>query len=144
MSTSDDNEDDASGSPLGITPAAAEALREALGGVDGDSNFIRVYIAGGGCSGLQYGLAVDDNAEDLDQRFEIDGLPFVIDAVSLKYIVGSVLDHTGGFMGAFRFDNPKAVSKCGCGSSFKTGDLIPDFLDTNKYGGCGSCSSQKG
>jgi iron-sulfur cluster assembly protein len=88
-------------------------------------------------------MAVDDNAEELDQRYEIDGIPFVIDAVSLKYVKGSVLDHTGGISGAFRFDNPQATRACGCGSSFSVEDASALGLDTTRYGGCSACPSSK-
>lgn len=95
---------------------------------------LRVWVAGGGCSGLQYGMALDDDAPDSEtQVFEQDGVKIFIDEMSLQYMSGSTVDFLDDqFGGGFKIENPNAVSSCGCGSSFKT-------ADSEGGGGCGSC-----
>jgi len=96
---------------------------------------LRVWVAGGGCSGLQYGMALDDSAPEEDDRlFEQNGIKILVDAISLGYMEGSQVDYVDDVLGGgFKIENPNAVSSCGCGSSFKTeGSGAP-------AGGCGSC-----
>ncbi len=95
---------------------------------------LRVWVAGGGCSGLSYGMALDDGQpEEGDQIFEQDGLKIFIDGLSLQYMEGATVDYVEDVMGGgFKIDNPNAVSSCGCGSSFQTEEGAP-------AGGCGSC-----
>ncbi len=83
---------------------------------------LRVWVAGGGCSGLSYGMALDDGApEEGDQIFEQDGMKVVIDTLSLSYMSGASVDYVEDVLGGgFKIENPNATSSCGCGSSFKT------------------------
>jgi iron-sulfur cluster assembly protein len=103
---------------------------------------LRVWVAGGGCSGLSYGMALDDNPpEDGDQMFEQDGVKIMIDPMSLQYMEGATVDYVDDNLGGgFKIENPNAVSSCGCGSSFKTedGQAAP-----SGGGGCGSCSQAR-
>jgi len=82
---------------------------------------LRVWVAGGGCSGLSYGMALDDGApEEGDQVFEQDGIKLIIDPLSLNYMSGSVVDYVDETLGGgFKIENPNATSSCGCGSSFQ-------------------------
>ncbi len=101
---------------------------------------LRVWVAGGGCSGLSYGMALDDQEPEADDHiFEHEGVRVFVDPGSLAYMEGSVVDfvddeHGGGY----QILNPNAVSSCGCGSSFKTADSE----GATSGGGCGSCSSR--
>lgn len=83
---------------------------------------LRVWVAGGGCSGLSYGMALDDGPqENGDMLFEQEGIKIVIDPLSLSYMDGSVVDYVDESLGGgFKIENPNTVSTCGCGSSFKT------------------------
>lgn len=105
-----------------LTEKAASELRDFMqsqGKVDAS---LRVWVAGGGCSGLQYGMALDDSApEDDDQVFEDRGVRIMIDAYSLSFMSGSSVDYVDeGMGGGFKIENPNAVNSCGCGSSFQT------------------------
>lgn len=105
-----------------ITPIAASKVRELLDAEGDDELALRVFVAGGGCSGLQYQMALTP-AEDDDMIVEYDGVRVLIDPVSAQYIAGSEIDYKEGLMGAgFTVNNPNAVSSCGCGHSFRTAD----------------------
>ncbi len=83
---------------------------------------LRIFVAGGGCSGLQYGMTLDE-AQDDDTAFHQDGFDVIVDSMSLDYIQGSEVDYVDSLMGAgFTVNNPQAVSTCGCGHSFKTAE----------------------
>jgi iron-sulfur cluster assembly protein len=102
---------------------------------------LRVWVAGGGCSGLQYGMAIDEaQPEDGDQILGDQGVKIYLDNLSLPYMKGSVVDYVDDVLGGgFKIENPNAVKSCGCGSSFESGDEEHPGLDTRKGGGCGSC-----
>ena len=126
--------------PLTITDAAAEEVRTLIGQQDRDDLYLRVYVSGGGCSGLQYGMALDENVEPGDEVFDLSGIRLVVDNTSLRYMSGSVVDYiTTDMGGGFKIENPNATKSCGCGSSFSTGDEEASGLDTKAGGGCGSC-----
>lgn len=81
--------------------------------------FIRVGVAGGGCSGLSYELEFDNQMKEGDQVFEDKGIKIVVDKKSFLYLIGTELDYTGGLNGkGFVFNNPNANRTCGCGESF--------------------------
>ncbi len=83
---------------------------------------LRVAVKGGGCSGFQYQLALDEQRDD-DQVFEDRGVRLIVDPASLRYVDGSVVDYTESLMGAgFEVKNPNVVAACGCGSSFRVAD----------------------
>ena len=81
--------------------------------------FIRVGVQGGGCSGLMYQLTFDNQENEGDMPFENNGVKVVVDKKSYLYLVGTVLDFSGGLNGkGFVFQNPNADRTCGCGESF--------------------------
>ena len=93
---------------------------------------LRVFVSGGGCSGLQYGMAFDDNVRPGDEIVEQDGVRILVDDFSAPYIRGSEIDYVDSLMGAgFTVHNPNAVSSCSCGHSFDAGD------DASTAQGCG-------
>jgi len=121
--------------PLTLTSGAAEMVKDLISQQERDDLALRVYVAGGGCSGLQYGMALDENVEPDDVVFEVSGVKMVIDSQSLKYISGSVVDYVDtGMGGGFKVENPNATGGCGCGSSFST----EDGAQSSGGGGCGS------
>jgi iron-sulfur cluster assembly protein len=116
---------------LNLTSSASSKVRELLE-QEGDSTLgLRVFVAGGGCSGMQYGMTLDES-QDGDVVVEIDGVRVLIDEMSAGYISGSEVDYVDSLMGAgFTVNNPNAVSTCGCGHSFKTAG------DTGQARSCG-------
>ena len=107
-----------------------------------DDLALRVYVSGGGCSGLQYGMALDENFEADDHVFESKGVKCVVDAMSLRYIAGSTVDYvTTGMGGGFKVENPNATGGCGCGSSFSTEDGAESSGGGCGSGGGGGCGS---
>ncbi len=115
-----------------LTSTAAEKL----GGImeqEGvlESHALRVFVKGGGCGGMQYGMTFDTARED-DEVFEMFGLRVIVDPTSSFYIDGASIDYIDNLMGGgFHIENPQAVSGCGCGNSFRTskshtGEEMPD------------------
>lgn len=88
-------------------------------GFNPDTDFIRVGVKSGGCSGLEYVLNFDNKTEETDQVFEDNGVKIVVDKKSILYLAGTVLEYSGGLNGkGFVFNNPNAARTCGCGESF--------------------------
>jgi iron-sulfur cluster assembly accessory protein len=107
-----------------LTDIAAEKVRAYLADQEGEAG-LRVGVQGGGCSGFQYQLALDEQRED-DEVFEHDGIRVIVDQASLRYVDGSTVDYTESLMGAgFQVNNPNVVAACGCGSSFRVADEEP-------------------
>ena len=105
---------------IGMTPAAADKVRELLVQENDPSLGLRIFVAGGGCSGLQYGMTLDEEQEG-DTVIALSGFNVLVDEMSVGYISGSEVDYVDSLMGAgFTVNNPNAVSSCGCGHSFKT------------------------
>ncbi len=109
-----------------LTDFAAEKVSQFLASQEaGEAAGLRVGVRGGGCSGFQYALALDEHKED-DQVFEDHGIRLIVDPASLQYVDGSVVDYTESLMGAgFEVKNPNVVAACGCGSSFRVADEEP-------------------
>lgn len=105
---------------LSATPAAiAEIKRLIAGQPDPETLMLRVGVKGGGCSGLTYQMSFDRAAGEFDRTFVFDGVTVVVDLKSLAYMAGTTIDFSGEILnGGFRFQNPKAVRGCGCGTSF--------------------------
>lgn len=107
---------------LTMTPTAANKVRELLKQENDPSLALRIFVAGGGCSGLQYGMTLDEE-QDGDTVISQGDFSVLVDEMSLGYISGSEVDYVDSLMGAgFTVNNPQAVSSCGCGHSFKTAD----------------------
>ena len=105
---------------LSMTPTAANKVRELLKQENDPSLALRIFVAGGGCSGLQYGMTLDEE-QDGDTVISQGDFNVLVDEMSLGYISGSEVDYVDSLMGAgFTVNNPNAVSSCGCGHSFKT------------------------
>ena len=107
-------------STVSMTHAAADKVRELLTQENDPSLALRIFVAGGGCSGLQYGMTIDEE-QDGDTVIAQGDFRILVDEMSLGYISGSEVDYVDSLMGAgFTVNNPNAVSSCGCGHSFKT------------------------
>ena len=120
--------------PLVFTDSAATKVKALIEEEGNPDLKLRVFVSGGGCSGLQYGMAFEAAPRDFDTVIEQAGVKLFIDPTSLMYLSGATIDYVDSLMGAgFKIENPNAVSACGCGSSFKT----KDSGDTDAEGGCG-------
>jgi iron-sulfur cluster assembly protein len=106
-----------------LTDLAAEKVNGFLAGQEtGPEAGLRVAVRGGGCSGFQYALALDEQRED-DHVFSDHGIKLMVDPASLQYVDGSVVDFKETMMeSGFEVQNPNVVASCGCGSSFRVKD----------------------
>ncbi len=123
---------------LSVTPSAVKMIRTLLEQRSIPSHALRVFVSGGGCSGMQYGMAFETEPRDFDALVEQDGVRLVIDPTSLLYLKGANIDYVDSLMGGgFRIENPNAVSACGCGTSFRT----KDSSGASSESSCSTCSS---
>jgi len=104
-----------------LTQPAAEQLSKIMTDKNIADHSLRVFVSGGGCSGLSYGMTFAEGAEMGDQVFEAGGVQVVVDPSSVQYLDGAEIDYIDSLMGGgFRIENPQAVRSCACGSSFQT------------------------
>lgn len=106
--------------PVIVTPKAAQMMKltRTEEGLD-ETWGLRIGVVGGGCSGFQYALDFEKEPREGDAVYDADGLTVFVDAISARYLLGTTVDYVMGMQGAgFKFNNPKAVGSCGCGSSF--------------------------
>jgi iron-sulfur cluster assembly protein len=88
-------------------------------GFNPKTDFVRVGVKSGGCSGLSYDLKFDKSQNESDKLFEDNGIKIIVDTKSFLYLIGTTLDYSGGLNGSgFVFNNPNANRTCGCGESF--------------------------
>ncbi len=107
---------------INLTPKAVEAAQKQLLKRGTPDAFLRLGIRGGACSGYEYVILIADEKHSRDLTFEFDGLQVIVDPKSLVLLDKATLDYEAKLVGGgFRFDNPQAVSKCGCGASFDVG-----------------------
>lgn len=122
---------------LTVTPSAVGTIRNLLTQRNIPNHALRVFVSGGGCSGMQYGMAFEENARDFDKVVNVEGIRLLVDSTSLMYLQGATIDFVDSLMGGgFRIDNPNAVSTCGCGHSFRSGEEA----EGESAAGCGTCS----
>ena len=116
---------------VNLTDIAAEKVSQFLTSQEPSENAgLRVGVRGGGCSGFQYALALDER-RDGDHVFEDHGIRVIVDEDSLQYVNGSTVDYKESLMGAgFEVNNPNVVAACGCGSSFRVADEEPSCGST--------------
>lgn len=88
-------------------------------GYNATTDFVRVGVKSGGCSGLSYDLKFDNQKLDDDKVFEDNDIKIIVDKKSFLYLIGTTLEYSGGLNGSgFVFNNPNANRTCGCGESF--------------------------
>jgi len=102
-----------------ITESAANKVRQMLT-ADGKAGMhLRLYVEGGGCSGMQYGLKFDGAVSDDDEQIECAGFKVLVDPMSLPFLQGARVDYLDTLMeSGFKIQNPQAKTTCGCGQSF--------------------------
>lgn len=117
---------------VNLTQPAAEAVRNLMMQKELQGYSLRVFVQGGGCSGIQYGLALDNNVRATDVVSETDGIKLICDEVSIQYLTGATVDFVQGPQGSgFKIENPNPIptSTCNCGQS-----------GSDQDGGCSSCN----
>ena len=104
---------------INVSQTAASKISELLAEEGKAGSGLRVFVQGGGCSGFQYGLMIEESGGGADQVFESNGVKLFVDPVSISYLKGAEGDFVDTVTGGgFTIKNPNSVSTCGCGSSF--------------------------
>lgn len=105
---------------ISITNKAVEQVKNIrMEEENGESLSLRIFVTGGGCSGLQYGFTFETDVNNDDLVIEKDGLKFLVDCMSITYLEGAEIDYSEDINGSqFVIKNPQASTSCGCGSSF--------------------------
>lgn len=102
-----------------ITDSAKEKIVDLLREENDPTLKLRTFVQGGGCSGFQYGFTFDNEQNEDDFEFDIGEYKMLVDAMSMQYMTGAVIDYKDDLMGSsFSIKNPNAQTTCGCGSSF--------------------------
>jgi len=105
--------------PITLTANAITKVKEIMGQQNPVPSGLRVGVVGGGCSGFSYSMQFENASGLMDKIFEFDGLKVFVDATSVMYLNGCIVDYVETLEGAgFKFENPNVKSTCGCGSSF--------------------------
>jgi iron-sulfur cluster insertion protein len=102
-----------------LQPNAIAKLKELFAEEDNPNIKLRVFVQGGGCSGMQYGFTFDEEQNEDDFDLEFDGVRLLVDSMSSSYLQGAEIEYVESINGSqFSIKNPKAQTTCGCGSSF--------------------------
>jgi iron-sulfur cluster insertion protein len=104
-----------------VTESAATKIKELLSEEGKAESGLRVFVQGGGCSGFQYGLMIEEGGAGVgDQAYESNGVKLFVDPLSFQYLEDTEIDYVEGVHGSgFKFNNPQVTGSCGCGSSVK-------------------------
>ena len=102
-----------------LETSAVAKLRDLVAEEGNPNLMLRVFVQGGGCSGMSYGFTFDEMQNEDDFDFAYEDVRVVVDSMSMQYLQGSSIDYKEDLMGAsFVINNPQAQTTCGCGSSF--------------------------
>jgi iron-sulfur cluster insertion protein len=102
-----------------LETGAVAKLRDLVAEEGNPNLMLRVFVQGGGCSGMSYGFTFDEMQNEDDFDFAYDDVKVVVDSMSMQYLQGASIDYKEDLMGAsFVINNPQAQTTCGCGSSF--------------------------
>ncbi len=105
-----------------MNPGAIAKIKELIAEENNPELKLRMFVSGGGCSGMQYGFTFEEQANEDDFDLVFDGIHLLIDAMSSQYLQGAEVDYTESLQGSqFNIKNPQAQTTCGCGSSFNPG-----------------------
>jgi iron-sulfur cluster assembly protein len=104
-----------------VTPKAAEKIVEFMKEEADSPEYLRVYVQGGGCSGLSYGMGFEKAPEEDDLVLEENGVKLIVDSYSVDHLKGANVDYIESLMGSgFKINNPNVTKSCSCGHSFST------------------------
>jgi iron-sulfur cluster insertion protein len=102
-----------------LNESAVDKLKQLFEEENNPNLKLRVFVQGGGCSGMQYGFTFDEEQNEDDFDVSVNGVTLLVDSISAQYLQGAKIKYTEDAMGAsFSIDNPQAQTTCGCGSSF--------------------------
>ena len=102
-----------------ITESAVAKIRDIIAEENNPSLKLRVFVQGGGCSGMQYGFTLDEEQNEDDWDLDVSGVHILVDSMSGGYLQGAEVDYKDDQYGSsFTIKNPNAQTTCGCGSSF--------------------------
>jgi iron-sulfur cluster insertion protein len=108
---------------LTLTDSSVDKIKDLLNEENNPSLKLRVFVQGGGCSGMQYGFTFDEEQNEDDFTVEKSGVILLVDSMSMQYLNNAVVDYKDDIMGSsFTIKNPNAETSCGCGSSFSVAD----------------------
>ena len=117
-----------------ITEASSEKIKDLLAEENNPNLKLRVFVQGGGCSGMSYGFTFDEEVNEDDFEIEKDGIKLLVDSMSAQYLNGATIDYKEDLMSAgFSISNPNAETSCGCGSSFSVADNFYDDLGVEEW-----------
>lgn len=106
---------------ISITQKAAEKIVEFMKQENKEKLYLRVYVSGGGCSGLSYGMGFEEKPDEDDAIINENGVEVIVDSYSQKYLKGANVDYVESLMGSgFKINNPNVTKSCSCGHSFST------------------------
>jgi iron-sulfur cluster assembly accessory protein len=106
---------------ISITQKAAEKIVEFMKQENKEKLYLRVYVSGGGCSGLSYGMGFEEKPDEDDAIINENGVEVIVDSYSQKYLKGADVDYIESLMGSgFKINNPNVTKSCSCGHSFST------------------------
>ena len=105
-----------------MAPGAIAKIKELIAEENNPNLKLRMFVSGGGCSGMQYGFTFEEEVNEDDFNLEFDGISLLVDSMSSQYLQGAEVDYTESLQGSqFSIKNPNAQTTCGCGSSFNPG-----------------------
>ena len=105
--------------PINVSDNAVKKVKELIAEEGTPDLKLRVFVSGGGCSGMQYGFTFEESINEDDTKVEKDNVMLLIDPMSLQYLTGAEIDYQDNVQGSqFVIKNPNATTTCGCGSSF--------------------------
>jgi len=108
---------------LTLTDSSVDKIKDLLNEENNPSLKLRVFVQGGGCSGMQYGFTFDEEQNEDDFTVEKSGVILLVDSMSMQYLNNAIVDYKDDIMGSsFTIKNPNAETSCGCGSSFSVSD----------------------
>jgi iron-sulfur cluster insertion protein len=105
-----------------MAPGAIAKIKELIAEENNPNLKLRMFVSGGGCSGMQYGFTFEEQGQEDDFVLDFEGIHVLIDSMSSQYLHGAEVDYTESLQGSqFSIKNPNAQTTCGCGSSFNPG-----------------------
>lgn len=106
---------------VNITEGAAIKVKDMIRQEGDGHQYLRIFVTGGGCSGMSYGMSFEEKVEEGDKVLEMQGVKVLVDEFSAPFLQGTIVDFQESLMGSgFVINNPNAKSTCGCGHSFHT------------------------